>query len=58
MWSTAHRLKSVKDMMLMLDLKEAMDHLIMANSEHCSGHVLRREDVYVLRMALDFEVES
>ena len=32
--------------------------LAMADSLHCYGHVLRREYDYVLRMALDFEVEG
>ena len=30
----------------------------MANSVHCYGHVLRRENGHVLRMALNFEVEG
>ena len=30
----------------------------MVNSVHWYGHVQRREDGIVLRMALDFEVES
>ena len=35
-----------------------MDQLVMANSVHWYGHVLRREDGHVLRMALDFELET
>ena len=30
----------------------------MANSVRWYGHVLRREDDHILRMALDFEVEG
>ena len=30
----------------------------MANSVHCYGHVLRREDGHVLRRTLDFVVEG
>ena len=49
--------KRSKNLMLMLRLNETMDQLAMANSVHWYGHVLRREDVHVLRMALDFEVD-
>ena len=42
----------------MLDLKESIDQLAMASSVHLYGHVLRRVDGHVLRMALDFEVEG
>ena len=55
------RLKDIKrsmDLMLMLGLNETMDQLSMANSVHWYGHVLRREDGDILRMALDFEVEG
>ena len=41
-------------LMLMLDLKEATDQLVMANSVRWYGHVLRREDGHALRRALDF----
>ena len=30
----------------------------MANSVHWYGHVLRRDDAHMLRMALDFEVDG
>ena len=42
----------------MLGLNETIDQLAMANNVHWYGHVLRREDGHVLRMALDFEVED
>ena len=45
-------------MMLMLGLIETIDLLAIANNVHWYGHVLRREDDDVLRMALDFEVEG
>ena len=46
------------DLMFMLCLNEAIDRLAVANSIHWYGHVLRREDGHVLRMALGFEVEA
>ena len=46
------------DLLFMLGLKETMDQLAMANSVRWYGHVLRREDVYILRKALDFEVNG
>ena len=46
------------DLIFMLGLKETMDHLAMANSVRWYGHVLWREDGYVLRRTLDFEVEG
>ena len=36
--------KRSKDLVLMLDLNETIDHLAMANSVCLHGHVLRRED--------------
>ena len=45
--STAQRCKDV-----MLGLNGTMDQLSMANSVHCYGHVLRREDGHVLRLVL------
>ena len=42
-----------KDLMLMLDLNKTMDQLVMSSSVQWYGHVLRREDGHVLRMALD-----
>ena len=46
------------DLMFMLHLNEAMDHLVMANSAHWYGHVLRREDGHAFRRALNVEVEG
>ena len=43
---------------LMLGLNVSIGQLAMANSVHCYGHVLRREDVHVLDRALDLEFES
>ena len=41
-----------KDFMLMLGLNETIDQFAMAISVHWYGHVLRRENCHVLRMAL------
>ena len=46
------------DLMFMLDLRETIDQLSMANSVRWYCHVLRRKDGHVLRRALDFEVEG
>ena len=43
--------------MFMLGLNETIDQLDMASNICRHGHVLRRQDDHVLRMALDFEVE-
>ena len=45
------------DLVVMLDLKETIDQLAMANSVRWDGHVLRREDGHVL-MAINIEGES
>ena len=50
--------KRSTDLIFMLGLKETIDQLAIANSIRWHGHVLRREDGYILRRALDFEVES
>ena len=50
--------KRSKDLMLMLYLNDAIDLLVMACHVCWYGHVLRREDGYVLRRAFDFEVEG
>ena len=42
----------------MLGLSVAIDKLAMENCVGCYGHILRRDDNHVLRMALDFEVEG
>ena len=44
--------------MFLLGLSETIDWLAMVNHFHWYGHVLRREDGHVLRMASDFEVEG
>ena len=41
----------------MLGLNVSMDELAIANIVRLYGHVLRREDGYVLIRALDFQVE-
>ena len=46
------------DLMFILSLHETIDQMAMANSVCLYGHVLKREDGDVLRMALDFEVEG
>ena len=46
------QLKDIKrstDFMFMLGLKETIDQMATANSVCWYGHVLRREDVHVLR---------
>ena len=39
-------------------MNEAMDNLALPSSVHWYVHVLTREDVYVLRRALEFELEG
>ena len=46
------------DLMLMLGLTETIDQLAIANSVCWYGYVMRRDDVHVLRKALDFEVHG
>ena len=56
-----HSLKTEKDLidlMFMLGLNETIDKLTVANSVRWYGHAVRTKDVYVLRSALDFEVED
>ena len=48
--------KRANDLMLMLGLNETMHQLVITNSVHWFGHVLRREDGHVLIRALLFEV--
>ena len=52
LWSTAHLKGS--DLMLMLGLNEANNHLSMANSVRWYGHVIRREDGHVLKRQWSF----
>ena len=49
--------KRAKDFMLMLCLNEATDQLALSSSVCWYGYVLRREDVHVLRRALQLEIE-
>ena len=44
--------------MFMLGLSKTIDQLAIANGVRWYGHVLRREAVHILRMALDFDVEG
>ena len=46
------------DLILILGFNEAIDQLAMANSVYWYGHVLRREDSFIRRSALDFKVEG
>ena len=52
-----HR-KTTKEKMYMLRLKETEDRLAAANGVRWYGHVLRRDDDRVLRVALDFKVSG
>ena len=45
--------KSSADLMLVLGLSETIDPLVITNSVHMYGHVLRREVGHVLRRAMD-----
>ena len=42
----------------MLGLKDTLDQLAKSNSVHYYGYVLRREDGFVSRRVLDFDVEG
>ena len=50
--------RSTKDHMQMLDLNEAMDQLVRANSVRWNGHVLRKDKDNFLRRALDIKVKE
>ena len=50
--------KRTEDLMEMLRLKEAVVQMAKANGVRWYGHVLRRDDGYVLRKALEFEVKG
>ena len=50
--------KTTEKEMGMLALKETMDRLARANGVRWYGHVLRRDDDSVLRVALDLEVSD
>ena len=48
--------KTNEEQMDMLGLKETIDRLATANGVRCYGHVLKRDDDSVLRVALNLEV--
>ena len=50
--------KKTEEQMDMLKLKETIDRLAIANEVRWYGHVLRRDDDSVLRVALDLEVNG
>ena len=50
--------KTIEEHMNMLGLKETIDWLATANRVRWYGHVLRRNDDIVLRIALDLEVSG
>ena len=50
--------KTIEEQMDMLELKEIIDRLATANEVRWYGHVLRRDDDSVLRVALNLEVSD
>ena len=50
--------KTTEEQMDMLGLKDNIDPLATANEVGWGGHVLRRDDDSVLRVALDLEVNG
>ena len=50
--------KTTQEQMDMLELKEIVERLTKANGVRWYGHVLRRDDHSVLRMALGLEVSG
>ena len=50
--------KRTKDLMEMLGFKEIVVPMAKENGVRWYGHVLRRDDGYVLRKALEFEVKG
>ena len=50
--------KSTEEQMDMLKLRETIDRLATANGVRWYGHVLKRDDNSVLRVALDLEVKG
>ena len=50
--------KRTKDLMAMLGFKETVVPMAKENGVRWYGHVLRRDDGYVLRKALEFEVKG
>ena len=58
MRSESCRQKTTEEQMDMLGLRETIDRLATANGVRWYGHVLRRDDNSVLRVALDFEASG
>ena len=50
--------KKTEDLMEMLGLKETVVQMAKVNGVRWYGYVLRRDDGYGLRKALDFEVKG
>ena len=50
--------KTTEEQMDILGLKETIDRLATANRVRWYGHVLKRDDDSVLRVALDLDVSS
>ena len=50
--------KTTEEQMDMLGLKETVDRLATANGVRWYGHVLRKDDDSVLRVALNLEVSG
>ena len=50
--------KTAEEQMHTLGLKKTIDRLATVNEVRCYGHVLRRDDNSVLRVAPDFEVSD
>ena len=50
--------KRTEDLMEMIGLKETVVQMAKANGVRWYGNVLRRDDVHVLRKALEFEVRG
>ena len=50
--------KTTEEQMDMLGLRKTIDRLATANGVRWYGHVLRRDDDSVLRVALDLEVSD
>ena len=50
--------KKTKEQMDMLGLKETIDRLATSNGVRCYGHVLRRDNDNVLKVALNLEVSG
>ena len=57
MWTAAQRQKNIYGFDVHAGF-EANDRLAMASSVCRDGHMLRREDNYILKSALDFEFEG